>query len=521
MYHSLPIILLFFIQNITLGQEFSDTIFFKTGSYQLLPSELAKISKIPDATITLTGRADFHGDFHYNKILSKERIAAVHQQLLKNGHSDSLVYINNYGETHPIGNNKTETDLANNRSVIIKYSIIQHKIVELPKILPDEYNFKNSNGVTIELENGTKITIQPNTFQVPSNAPIELKITSYSSKSDFILANLHSMAGDQLLESAGMFHIEASSKGQSLTIRPDKDITFQIPNTRQKPDFDVFYAKGGTGDGSGDEIDWQFHAERPRGKFFSIPNGQFTINDSETTHPILYIHNKRTVVPSRFFPKHVKSQWFKIDRSYFASSFRPQRTPITLKVYITVDSLKVVSYDSEVLTGTLSQTCKRRVEKAIKKIHWKRKKSSYDLVFNFKYRCDEKQEPILSESELLTTDLEKVSVDVITMSVTELGWINCDRFYKAKNKKPLYVLTDPNASVKVIFTKFNGIINGEFINRKGFSFGEIPINEPYQILAYKKVVDGILVAEQTNGSNEKLNYELVSTEEFMTLLKKY
>lgn len=71
----------------------------------------------PDLKFEVGGHTDADGDDQYNMTLSQQRADAVKAQLIKMGIDAARLTSKGYGETKPIGDNKTPEGKANNRRV--------------------------------------------------------------------------------------------------------------------------------------------------------------------------------------------------------------------------------------------------------------------------------------------------------------------------------------------------------------------------------------------------------------------
>jgi len=80
------------------------------------------------------------------------------------------------------------------------------------------------------------------------------------------------------------------------------------------------------------------------------------------------------------------------------------------------------------------------------------------------------------------------------VQVSQLGWINCDRFYDDKRERvALNVAGDENTEVYVVFTKVKSQM-GHLIKSGGTRFDNLPLGEPIKIVAMKKQDDEILLS---------------------------
>ncbi len=103
---------------------------FRTASSNLethYEKELAGVAKAiaerPDAVVRLAGFADRRGDEDYNLALSKERVEAVKQFLVKHGVAGNRIMTEAYGETRPVASEPTPENHFFDRRVVLQVSV--------------------------------------------------------------------------------------------------------------------------------------------------------------------------------------------------------------------------------------------------------------------------------------------------------------------------------------------------------------------------------------------------------------
>lgn len=83
-------------------------------------------------------------------------------------------------------------------------------------------------------------------------------------------------------------------------------------------------------------------------------------------------------------------------------------------------------------------------------------------------------------------------LDAYLLKSSELGWINCDRFYEAEAVTDLVVKVDTalRPSVRLVFDNINGVLAGNYDARSGqVRFSGIPVGEPARLVGYSIVND--------------------------------
>lgn len=125
------------------------------------------------------------------------------------------------------------------------------------KNLPTQvFEIDNSHDTVIETDKGIVMSIPANCFSEkngkPVNDRIQLELREALDAADMMKAGLSTMSGDQLLETGGMFYINARHDGEQLAFSAGKSILTEVPTDKVKPGMQVFDGKR-LPDGS---IDW-------------------------------------------------------------------------------------------------------------------------------------------------------------------------------------------------------------------------------------------------------------------------
>ena len=88
---------------------------------------------------------------------------------------------------------------------------------------------------------GTRLVIPGRAFDVPANSgPITLTVREFYSTADIVLAGLGTRAGLDVLETGGMLHLYAAANGQTVHLRPDKQLLVQLPTRQQLPGMNLY-----------------------------------------------------------------------------------------------------------------------------------------------------------------------------------------------------------------------------------------------------------------------------------------
>ena len=93
-----------------------------SGDREILDKVIGLLSQYESASITIEGHASSDGSEAYNQKLSEKRAESVKEYLLEKGIADKRLSTVGFGESKPVGNNKTARGRADNRRVNINRS---------------------------------------------------------------------------------------------------------------------------------------------------------------------------------------------------------------------------------------------------------------------------------------------------------------------------------------------------------------------------------------------------------------
>ncbi len=110
--------------------QLKDKVYFRTGKATILPKSFAMLNEVSDVLIKtpqmkvfVEGHTDSQGSDKYNMDLSQKRAEAVKSYLSRRGVKSDQMKAVGYGESQPMGSNKTDRGRAMNRRV--EFNILQ------------------------------------------------------------------------------------------------------------------------------------------------------------------------------------------------------------------------------------------------------------------------------------------------------------------------------------------------------------------------------------------------------------
>ncbi|MFN5910012.1 MAG: OmpA family protein [Bacteroidota bacterium] len=223
-----------------------DSYILTESSEKVLDSLLATITD-PSEELLLVGHTDSDADLSYNKTLSLNRTRIV-QAYLFDRNVQNRIHIDWQGETRPLNSNKDEKEKTLNRRVEIvrNYRGPKNQLEKLTK--PAEvFMIDPSRDTILVCKEGTQILIRAGSFVTEDpTSPVEIKVTEFYKKSDFILNNLTTTTTEnELLESGGTIDIRASAGNKQLELKQGASLQVLFKDKKADDGMEAYYAREG------------------------------------------------------------------------------------------------------------------------------------------------------------------------------------------------------------------------------------------------------------------------------------
>lgn len=126
-----------------------------------------------------------------------------------------------------------------------KFELGGHKLWAKPDI--QRFGFASSEGATIEGKDGILVIVPSNAFVDSNgkvvNGQVEFKLVEALGIEQMVLYRLKTMSNGSMLESGGMFYIEAHVDGTPVQINPTRPLYIEIPTLEKKPGMMAFTGK--------------------------------------------------------------------------------------------------------------------------------------------------------------------------------------------------------------------------------------------------------------------------------------
>lgn len=249
----------------------ASAVYFDTDQHTLTPEALqslealsAQLLNFPDYAVDLEAYTDDRGSETYNERLAANRAAAVQAFLLAKGIQPGKTAVKSWGERKQIYDNSNEENRQKNRRVDIlvtswRFDDLKSLQTRLSTRAEQTHIIQATEAQQLTASGGTVVIVPPNSFVFEDGTapkgPVELTIREALTPADWILNGLTTTSGDQILQSGGMFYVDAKADGKALSLAEGARLTVAMPAPRRvDPEMQLFYGEHNAG---GNGIDWQ------------------------------------------------------------------------------------------------------------------------------------------------------------------------------------------------------------------------------------------------------------------------
>jgi hypothetical protein len=214
-----------------------------------------------DYQIELEAFTDNRGTSSYNRELAAARAAAVKKYLEQKGLTAQKTNVRNWGEQKAL--NLTDEGRQKDRRVDVAITAFMFEnLWELRDRLSantDQVTSIDQNQEqTITAAKGTMVVVPANAFVFEDGTSpkgkVDVIIQEAYDPAEFIMHNLTTTSGGQILQTGGMVSITARSEGKQLRLADGMELTVAIPNSGNfDPNMELFYARPVASGG----VDWK------------------------------------------------------------------------------------------------------------------------------------------------------------------------------------------------------------------------------------------------------------------------
>lgn len=473
------------------SQTLQKFVFFDTGKHQLraeakatLDSLTDRLSHLTDYQIGIAGHTDNRADKAYNEALSERRSNSVKNYLRSKGIAAERFLVSSFGETKPLSNNSDERGRQLNRRVSI--TVISNELIGTRNV----FQFSASQDTVLLGIDGTMLFINANSFAdadgFPYEGEIKIHMTEYYNMSDIILAGLSTTSNGELLETGGMLNITATgSDQQQLDLISGERMSVYFPFEQNTGDMKAFY-----GEWHNEEMNWledpsvdskftkvsMYWTESPPtfnyDKFY-FDKPKIAWNRWQRLMILMGVNNKKY--------QDLERRVYERERAKQLAKWKQKRD--TRYAYY-LEQKKIWDNDS------LSRSERKAKFEALRKKYLEIERQMADKYLKDNY-VDENGEL----SGITAAELQ----DHI-LNVSQLGWINCDRFYSSEQPRVAFAVKsnekhDEDCLVQVVFRDIRSVVSASRIDDK-FVFSDIPQGMKATVIAIKTEEDTPYLAMQ-------------------------
>jgi hypothetical protein len=405
-------------------------------------------------------------------------------------------------------------------------------------------------------EKGTVVYISRDAFQfadgtVPTGT-INIELKECYSLTDMIGQNMSTTSGDRILETGGMVYFQATSDGKQLSLKDKKAIVVAFPKGSQTKEMDLFYSvtlndtlttwvpdysmsqveaqKAAQADSTLTEGDSgvyegvaaQYPIEMTDDLFdygfvahgFSIDLETFQLAGQNRTI-LAYIEDRATIADSTA-RRFVKNDW----RVPIEFGVDGRGKIVNLKVPDDYKQFgKYNAYAVQVVRKYLENAPAFDLSAGKEGIiqDW----NHYFLAIRgtkqlnqdrFKKRF---REQYASYTTQAIQKMDKNALDYYMFAVTEMGWINCDRFWDTDDPKIDFIVKTKapgDAKVQLVFQDINSIMTGKYKNGQ-LVFENVPVGRKVKVIGINYANGKPAMATAETAVN-KDGFELSTFREF-------
>ena len=438
--------------------------------------------------------------------------------------------------------------------------------------MPEIIVINNEKVVTITCKEGTKLTIPAKAFMDVNTGKlargkINIAVTEYYKLSDMLLANLTTKSDDKMLETGGMLYVEANKKGSKLKLKSGKIIQITFPD-KGKNNMQLF-----SGEVKNNQVNWRLRSNT-LGRYIGTKDSIRFVEEEDIIVDLLEgdidvpiniveevpifpgCENGTQVEKQTCLQENLQSIIEKNFDSTIAEDLNlvgNHKIIVAFKININGDISDIEAFAAHT---KLAQEAIRTLELVPRMLPAKQRGRAvyipYSLPIYFSVGESSKNNPNVIKVKGKTTfertfkarlnsrdsvssgtnntivknnNITANDVARYAFSTSQLGWINCDRFVKSKNrfKYKIKIKNAEGATIKMVFKSMSAILPSKAYQNE-FDFGTIPANEEVTLVAIKEV-DGqfyLAVKDTETKFNSKMDLEFkaVTINELKSKLRK-
>lgn len=565
---------------------FSDSlvVFFKTDEYILedaqqkaLKNYCSSIDFNEDFRLLIKGFADHRGTNNYNKVLAENRAKTVRDYLLKNDILEREVELVSLGEDQSYLTGMDDQILAPDRKVVVYYETRRYSSLDefMEGLVDNDHRFQLSpkKKNTIDLPSGARIIMESSCLTDKDgnliNEDFELHVTEAMNFTQMVSEDLSTECDGKMIETGGMFDIRAYDKnGDELFLDPEKPMQLLIPTIEPQSDMELF--------SSDDGGDWtpvgqtsrvfpeakQAAPKIPVQKLYGNPEivrKEYQIDHKGRPFRPVYLTAPKPPIEPQRSDFEYKVEWYRFpwrnkherrmerayesamkhydraDRKYEKRLAYYQQNNKTYSDRLNSYEAKFAVWEEREGRNAEEFYIRQREEISQKYQAFRERalqlgQAEYEAAMEV-YRKELEEYRKWREEQMAALDLHNMnSIDEVSayaFSLTNFGWVNCDRFPEIGLSRGEILVestpTEPGQErIVAIFDSIRALMNFQTVSEDEYVLSEIPMGTTATILAFK-VEDGkVYMAKQDTrpGNKIELEYKLSNYREVASVLAK-
>lgn len=432
-------------------QTATHTLYFNFDKTTLTPASQKSFDSLLNglrqaglASIVVRGHTDAKGNDAYNNKLSQQRAAIIAAQLQSKFSENASVRIESFGEKELLTTDELLEHLNRRVTMVFSYSnnhspqpdiALQGFFTDVPL---QQFAIDLSDTVEVTGKDGTYIKIAPGSIQTKegktAKGSAQICLKEYYEPRDIMLAGVHSQSTQGLLQTGGMFKLLIIQGGDTMASATKKKVEIRMPVRNKELTGMNVYKRAA----ENDTAEWD-----NTGREFMAVSEHWTwpyYNRLWNVYHLWNVNYSRLAVGLKHHDE------YNVRNPLFG-----------FKNYA-----KKVKMDFEKLD---SATVRVRAQVKYRRYGYKQ----------------------LGIKNLDTTFLSTRVQRQYKAYISNINWINCDRFYNTENPTDFYVSTPGYQGMNVViyFKRLNAFMNARLENGR-YKVDKIPVNEPVIIVGFGK-----------------------------------
>ena len=511
-----------------------------------LSAFLQRINLTGDWEFQIQGHTDQEGDHNYNDALSERRAESVKNYLEGTGIDTQFLFTEAHGKTHLLFRDSDAQSKQKNRRVKVVFKrfyfeTVDELMTELARSTKNNFQIDPSTVNNLQCEHGSTVFIPENAFVDQLGnlylGSVNVMVTEALTYHDFFANGLQTLSDGKLLQTGGMMEIQAiAESGDTLYLNDSTSLSIALPIGRgsRLDGMSLFTSDNGanwvpTGIPSASSTTLQLPAKPTLGySAMRLPRFVF----DENTRPKYPSEPMYPIAPRqpRQESYNRKSQWYEVfskRKIAIENQMRFERALVNYDAKVNKYLEAIEKYHRDI------QNHPRWVaEYKIKLAAWEEGRLLSEKDFNEKdwKEASEKITEINAEERakynrafavwdsiysIRMVEYNKMLVRLgfpsgadpnsYLFEVSNLGWINCDKFYNVPDEKKFQMVarlpeSDVSPNVLIVLPNLKSVVSCGQESAKYFRSPSIPQDEEVIVIAYAIEEGGIRVAHsRTKG----------------------